>query len=228
MKSIEQSLEQVRRRIAMAEKRFDRPPGSVLLLAVSKSRPAAEIRAAAACGQVQFGENYLQEALAKMKALSNTGLEWHFIGHIQSNKTRPIAANFDWAQTIDRANIARRLSDQRPTTLPPLNVCIQVNISKEPVKSGVGLDALPELAQAVADLPRLRLRGLMALPAPASELEQQRVPFRQLCQAFTELKRRGIPMDTLSIGTSDDMEAAIAEGATMVRIGTAIFGARSF
>ncbi len=227
MKSIEQSLEQVRRRIAMAEKRFDRPPGSVLLLAVSKSRPAVDIRAAAACGQVQFGENYLQEALAKMKALSNAGLEWHFIGHIQSNKTRPIAANFDWAQTIDRELIARRLSDQRPITLAPLNVCIQVNISTEPGKSGVGLDALPALAQAVVDLPRLRLRGLMALPAPAPELEQQRAPFRQLCQAFTELKRRGIPMDTLSIGTSDDMEAAIAEGATMVRIGTAIFGARS-
>ncbi|MEE8055785.1 MAG: YggS family pyridoxal phosphate-dependent enzyme [Gammaproteobacteria bacterium] len=227
MKSIAESLEDLKNRIRQAEKRFNRPLGSVLLLAVSKTRPSTDILAAAACGQMRFGENYLQEALPKIQELTVNGLEWHFIGHIQSNKTRLIAANFDWVHTIDREQIARRLSHQRPPSLPPLNLCIQVKLSKEPANSGVALDALPALAKLVSDLPRLRLRGLLALPAPTVEFEQQRLPFRELYRAHTKLNRAGIKMDTLSIGTTHDMEAAIAEGATMVRIGAAIFGPRS-
>jgi pyridoxal phosphate enzyme (YggS family) len=196
------------------------------LLAVSKTQPPPVIRQAVAAGQLAFGENYLQEVLAKQDALANLPeLVWHFIGPIQSNKTRPIAERFDWVHTVDRLRIAERLSEQRPADRPPLNVCLQVNVSGEATKSGVTLAELPELAAAVAQLPRIRLRGLMTIPAPATGLERQRIPFRILSEAMAALPLPGL--DTLSMGMSDDLEAAILEGATLVRVGTAIFGPRS-
>lgn len=203
-----------------------RAADAVALLAVSKTQPADALRAAAAAGQRRFGENYLQEALTKMAELADLELEWHFIGPLQSNKTRPIAENFAWVHSVDRLKLAERLSAQRPESLPALNICLQVNISDEDTKSGCSLDELPALAQAVAALPRLRLRGLMAIPVPAVGLEQQRLPFRRLYTAQQQLITAGLPLDTLSMGMSDDMEAAIAEGASIVRVGTAIFGAR--
>ncbi len=198
----------------------------ILVLAVSKTRPAQDIRAAYAAGMSHFGENYLQEALAKMEALSDLDLTWHFIGPLQSNKTRPVAERFDWVHTVDREKIARRLSAQRPPELPPLNVCLQVNISGEATKSGVDLDALPELAAQVRDMPGITLRGLMAIPAPAQGEEAQRRPFRALREAFEALRTSCPAMDTLSMGMSGDFEAAIAEGATLIRVGTALFGPR--
>ncbi|MEX0951447.1 MAG: YggS family pyridoxal phosphate-dependent enzyme [Gammaproteobacteria bacterium] len=225
MKNIEQNLSALHRGIAANTSKYGRPPESVHIIAVSKRQPAAAIRAAMAAGQRDFGENYLQEAIPKIETLP-ADLTWHFIGPLQSNKTRTVAEHFDWLHSLDRAKLARRLQEHRPDALPPLNVCLQVNISGETSKSGVDLAELPNLAAAVAALPRLRLRGLMALPAPASDFEQQRRPFRALREAFDSLNKAGFGLDTLSMGTSTDMAAAIAEGATHVRIGTAIFGRR--
>ncbi|QQS55933.1 MAG: YggS family pyridoxal phosphate-dependent enzyme [Candidatus Competibacteraceae bacterium] len=213
-------------RIRAAEQRFQRPPGAVRLLAVSKTQPAAAIAALAAAGQRGFGENFLQEALDKMTELATLDLEWHFIGPVQANKTRGIAEHFAWVHSVDRLKIAERLSAQRPEHLPPLNVCLQVNIDREPTKHGLDEAALIEVARAVATLPRLRLRGLMAIPSPATEFAAQRRPFSRLRELRERLAEAGLVLDTLSAGMSDDLEAAIAEGATLVRIGTALFGPR--
>ncbi|HET7307236.1 MAG TPA: YggS family pyridoxal phosphate-dependent enzyme [Gammaproteobacteria bacterium] len=219
-------LANVRRTVAESAERHDRDPAMVRVLAVGKTQPPEAIRAAAAAGQRDFGANYLQEALVKMDALTDLALTWHFIGAVQSNKTRPIAERFDWVHTVDRLKIARRLSEQRPPDLPPLNICLEVNVSEEPQKAGVALDDLDALADTVAGLPHLKLRGLMALPAPSETFEAQREPFRRLASALERLRAAGHDVDTLSMGMSSDFEAAIAEGATIVRIGTAIFGAR--
>ncbi len=221
-----QRLAHVERRIREAETRFGRPPGCVQLLPVSKTRPATDMAQLASAGHRAFGESYLQEALDKQEALTGLGLEWHFIGPIQSNKTRPIAHYFDWAHSVDREKVARRLSDQRPGDLPPLNVCLQVNISDEAAKSGVSPAALGALASCVDALPGLCLRGLMAIPARESDFERQRAAFRCLREAFDRLKADGFLLDTLSMGMSGDLEAAIAEGATLVRVGSDIFGPR--
>ena len=224
--TLPERLEAVRTRITLAEHKAGRPPQSVQLIAVSKTQPATAIAEAVAAGQRHFGENYLQEALAKQSELANIpDLAWHFIGPIQSNKTAPIAAHFDWVHSVDRLKIAQRLSEQRPEELAPLNICLQVNVSDEASKSGVSLAELPALAAAVAELPRLRLRGLMAIPAPSDDSASQRVPFQILRQALDRLDLPGL--DTLSMGMSDDLEEAIQEGATFVRIGTAVFGRRS-
>lgn len=196
-------------------------------MAVSKTRPASAVLAAANAGQTDFGENYLQEALPKQEALAGRALGWHFIGALQSNKTRAVAERFQWVHAVDRESIAHRLSDQRPATLPPLQICLQVNISGESRKGGAAPERVAELAEAVATLPRLRLRGLMAIPAPAEDPEAQRAPHRRLRELLETLNAKGLHLDTLSMGMTDDMEAAILEGSTMVRIGTAIFGARS-
>jgi pyridoxal phosphate enzyme (YggS family) len=198
----------------------------IVVLAVSKTRPAGDIRAVHALGLSDFGESYLQEALPKVEALQDLDLTWHFIGPIQSNKTREIAAHFDWVHSVHREKIARRLHEQRPEGLPPLQVCLQVNISGEDSKSGVTTEALPELAQAVLGMPRLQLRGLMAIPAAATVFSEQRAAFCRLREAFEQLRTLAPSMDTLSMGMSADLEAAILEGATMVRVGTAIFGPR--
>ncbi len=224
---LKQRLAQVERRIHEAEMRFERSPGSVKLLPVSKTRPVADIEQLTGAGYRAFGESYLQEALGKQRELAVLGLEWHFIGPIQSNKTQPIAQHFDWVHSVDREKIARRLSAQRPDSLPPLNVCLQVNISGEATKSGIVLDQLPALAACVAGLPGLHLRGLMAIPARESDFERQRAAFRHLREAFDALNADGLALDTLSMGMSGDLEAAIAEGATLVRIGSDIFGPRN-
>jgi pyridoxal phosphate enzyme (YggS family) len=224
--TLAERLAAVRARIAAAEQAAGRPAGSVGLLAVSKTQPAEALRAAFAAGQGAFGENYLQEALAKREALRELPIEWHFIGPMQANKTKSVAANFDWVHSIDRLKIAQRLSDQRPEAAPPLSVCLQVNVSGEASKAGVAPETAAELARQIAALPRLRLRGLMAIPAPAEDLEQQRLPLHRLQELFATLKADGLALDTLSMGMSDDLEAAVAEGSTLVRIGTAIFGAR--
>lgn len=213
-------------KLATEEKKFNRQPQSVNLLAVSKTRTPEEILAVAAQGQINFGENYIQESLEKVKTLAKHKLIWHFIGAIQSNKTADIAKNFDWVHTVEREKIAQRLNDQRPDDLPPLNVCIEVNISGEDTKSGISLEELPALAKCINDMPRLCLRGLMALPAPTDDFEAQRKPFQQLAEALQQLQSDGLKLDTLSIGTTADYKAAIAEGATIVRLGTAVFGAR--
>lgn len=226
MNSPKEHIESILNRIMTAELRFSRPPGSVQLLAVSKTRPAEDLRQAAAAGQRCFGESYLQEALEKIRALQDLPIEWHFIGPIQSNKTRQIAEHFDWVHSVDRLKIAQRLNDQRPPDLPKLQICIQVNTSGETTKSGCNPEEVAELAHAITQLPRLQLRGLMAIPAPEDDFEQQRLPFRKLRELMTQLNEAGLSLDTLSMGMSDDMEAAIAEGATIVRIGTAVFGER--
>ena len=197
------------------------------LLAVSKTRPVEEIEAAYKAGQQAFGENYLQEALAKMSALDKLSISWHFIGAIQSNKTREIANAFDWVHSVERIKIARRLSEQRNPELEPLNICLQVNICNENTKSGVRHNEFTDLAREVANLPNLKLRGLMAIPEKVESLDMQRSIFRKMQQTMTELNQQGLDLDTLSMGMSNDMEAAIAEGATIVRIGTAIFGPRT-
>lgn len=225
--TIAERLQDIRREIHACERKYNRKPGAVSLLAVSKTRPVADIRAALAAGQRDFGENYLQDALPKIEALHDSRSVWHFIGPIQSNKTRGIAQHFDWVHSVDRLKIARRLSEQRPDHLPALNLCLQINISQESSKAGLGLDDLPDIAAEVAALPRIRLRGLMCIPARAEDLEQQRKPFHRLYEARQSLIDRGLDLDTLSMGMSNDMEAAIAEGATWVRIGTAIFGPRA-
>jgi pyridoxal phosphate enzyme (YggS family) len=220
-------------RIAAAVAGAGRAPGSVRLLAVSKTHPAGRIAEAESAGQRAFGENYVREALEKMDVLTRMlgqsrarALEWHLIGPVQSNKTRAAAERFDWVQSVEREKIARRLSEQRPADLAPLNVLIEVNLSGEESKSGVAAQEAAALARTVAGLPRLRLRGLMAIPAPSFEPSVQRARFRAVRELFEQLRAQGLELDTLSMGMSDDMEAAIAEGATMVRIGTAIFGAR--
>jgi pyridoxal phosphate enzyme (YggS family) len=214
-------------RIARAAEAAGRDAAEVRLLAVSKTWPADSVREAAAAGQRAFGENYVQEGAEKVDALAGLGLEWHFIGPLQSNKTRLVANRFAWVHSIDRLKIAERLSAQRDAHLPPLEVCIQVNVSGEASKSGVAPGELPELAHAVAGLPRLRLRGLMAIPEPTSNVALQRARFATLRQLRDQLNADGLALDTLSMGMSDDLEAAIAEGSTMVRVGTAIFGSRS-
>lgn len=226
MKNIDDRLTQVKQQISELEQKYHRQAGSVSLLAVSKRKPADMIETAITAGQLDFGENYLQEALEKISAINHANVHWHFIGPIQSNKTREIAEHFHWAHTIDRLKIAKRLSEQRPQELPPLNVCIQLNISEEESKSGIMTSELPHLAAEIDALPRLKLRGLMALPKPSEALDEQREQFRAVRHCFEDLRQRGMSLDTLSLGTSGDMEAAIAEGSTIVRIGTALFGAR--
>ena len=226
MTTIATNLQAVRLRIARACKEQHREPSEVTLLAVGKTFAPTAIREAAEAGQREFGENYVQEALAKQDALRNLGLIWHFIGPLQSNKTRPIAQSFHWVHSLDREKIARRLSDARPATLPPLQVCIEVNLSGEGSKSGVAPAELAALARQVASLPRLKLRGLMAVPEPTTDVALQRRRFAELRALKDELAREGLALDTLSMGMSADLEAAIAEGATIVRIGTAIFGER--
>ena len=214
-------------RVRLSAEKSQRCADDILLLAVSKTRPEQDIRSAHKCGLREFGESYLQEALDKIEALQDLDLIWHFIGPIQSNKTRPIASNFHWVHSVDRAKIARRLSEQRPPGLPPLQVCLQVNISAEQSKSGVAPEQLPQLAQEVAQLPRLQLRGLMAIPAATQDSLQQRRAFAQLRREFEQLQLQLPGLDTLSMGMSGDMESAIAEGATILRIGSAMFGPRN-
>ncbi|NVK02116.1 MAG: YggS family pyridoxal phosphate-dependent enzyme [Oceanospirillaceae bacterium] len=227
MKSLAESFEIVRRQIADDCIKADRDPESVALLAVSKTRSTDEIRAAAATGQTSFGENYLQEALEKIEALEELGLEWHFIGPIQSNKTRPIAENFHWVHSVDRLKIAQRLSDQRPHYANDLNICIQVNISAEEQKAGCSVAELPQLAREIAALPKICLRGLMVIPEATEDLELLRSRFRETAQLLAQLKPEIPTLDTLSMGMSGDLDVAIAEGATMVRVGTALFGPRN-
>lgn len=218
------NLAAVHARIHAAAQAAGRDPADIRLLAVSKGQPAASIQAALAAGQTAFGENYVQEALAKIAAIA--GPEWHFIGRLQGNKTALVAASFAWVHTVDRLKIAQRLSDQRPTGLPPLNVCLQVNVDAAPTKGGVAPTGLPALARAVATLPRLRLRGLMAIPAPAEDPTAQRAPLRRLRELKETLCADGLALDTLSMGMSGDLEAAVAEGSTLLRIGSAVFGPR--
>ncbi len=228
MTTLQTRWENVQARIDRACAQAGRPPASVRLLAVSKTQPALAVRQSASLGQTAFGENYVQEALDKIAALADlrAQLQWHLIGPLQSNKTRPVAEAFDWVHSVDRLKIAQRLSEQRPDGLPPLNVCLQVNVSGEASKSGVTPAELPALAHAVAALPRLRLRGLMSIPEPVVGFEAQRAPHRALHEWLERLNAEGLALDTLSMGMSDDLEAAIAEGSTLVRVGTAIFGAR--
>ena len=228
MASIASKLQQVLHRIDDACAQSARPVQSVTLLAVSKTFGADAVRQAHAAGQRAFGENYVQEALAKIDALADLRehIEWHLIGPLQSNKTREVAAAFDWVHTVDRLKIAERLSAQRPAHLAPLSVCVQVNVSGESSKSGVAPADVAALARAVAALPRLRLRGLMSIPEPAQGLAAQREPHRRLRELFDALRAQGLALDTLSMGMSADLEAAVLEGATLVRVGTAIFGAR--
>lgn len=229
MATIEAKLQQVRERVAHACATARRPVRSVTLLAVSKTFGAQAVREAVAAGQREFGENYVQEALDKMHALADlrAQLVWHLIGPLQSNKTRVVAESFDWVHTVDRLKIAERLSAQRPQALPPLNVCLQVNVSGEASKSGVAPADVADLALAVARLPRLALRGLMSIPAPAEGLDAQRRPHRALRELLAAVNARGLALDTLSMGMSADLEAAVLEGATIVRVGSAIFGERA-
>jgi pyridoxal phosphate enzyme (YggS family) len=228
MGSIANKLQSVHQRIAAAAVACGRNPGSVQLLAVSKTFPADAVREAHAAGQRGFGENYVQEALAKIEALADlrSQLEWHLIGPLQSNKTRDVAAAFDWVHSVDRLKIAQRLSDQRPPQLPPLQLCLQVNISGEASKSGLLPADVAAVAAAVGRLPRVVLRGLMAIPEPVAGLAAQRLPHRALRELLAAVNEGGLALDTLSMGMSADLEAAVAEGATLVRVGTAIFGGR--
>lgn len=225
MSTLADNLSAISARIASAAKAVGRDPASVQLLAVSKTKPASAIREIHAAGVRDFGENYLQEALTKQQALSDLPLIWHFIGPIQSNKTKAIAEHFDWVHSVDRLKIAQRLSEQRPAGLAPLNICLQVNVSGEDSKSGCPPADLPALAKAVAALPNLRLRGLMAIPEPTEDRATQEAAFASLRKLQEGL---GFGLDTLSMGMSHDLEAAIAQGATWVRIGTALFGARDY
>lgn len=226
MTSISANLQAVAARIEAAARASGRDPATIRLLAVSKTKPAEDVRLAAQAGQRAFGENYVQEGVDKIAALAGLGLEWHFIGPLQSNKTRLVAQSFDWVHGVDRLKIAERLSAQRDAGLPPLQICIQVNVSGEASKSGVAPEETVALAHAVAALPQLRLRGLMCIPEPSSDVEVLRARFASLRRLHDELAADGLALDTLSMGMSGDLEIAIAEGATLVRVGTDIFGAR--
>jgi pyridoxal phosphate enzyme (YggS family) len=228
MGSISSNLQHVLQRIKAACVPSGRQADGVTLLAVSKTFGAPAVREAFVAGQRAFGENYVQEALAKIEALADlrSQIQWHLIGPLQSNKTRVVAEAFDWVHSVDRLKIAQRLSEQRPAQLPPLQICLQVNISGEASKSGLLPAEVPAVALAVESLPRLRLRGLMAIPEPAADPAAQRVPHRALATLLAELQAQGLALDTLSMGMSADLEAAVAEGATLVRVGTAIFGGR--
>jgi len=226
MNNIQHAIQTIQKQIRDDAIRYHREPSSVSLLAVSKKQPIEKIQEAICAGQVAFGENYLQEALGKIAALSNEQIEWHFIGPIQGNKTKKIAEYFAWAHTISDIKIAKRLNDQRPAHLPPLNICIQVNSSSEKTKSGIEPDNILSLAEYCTILPRLTLRGLMTIPAPKNTFDEQRAEFHKLRLIYDQLNQAGFKLDTLSMGMSNDREAAIAEGATFVRIGTAIFGER--
>ncbi len=228
MATIKENIQEVHRRLVNACTKAGRDPSAARLLVVSKTFEAAAVREAHAAGERAFGENYVQEALDKIAALADlrAGIEWHLIGPLQSNKTRVVAEAFDWVHTVDRLKIAQRLSEQRPEGLAPLQVCLQVNISGEASKSGVAPADVPALAAQIAALPRLRLRGLMAIPEPAQDLDAQRLPHRQLAQLLQALREQGLALDTLSMGMSADLEAAVLEGATLVRVGSAIFGSR--
>jgi pyridoxal phosphate enzyme (YggS family) len=225
--SVAARLQAVRARVAAAARAAQRDPAGIRLVGVSKRQPVASIRAALDAGLGDLGENFVQEALGKMDALGTIPARWHFIGALQSNKTAAVAARFDWVQSVDRLKLAERLSRQRPEELAPLNICIQVHIGAEESKSGVPLAAAGDLVRRAADLPRLRLRGLMAVPPPETDPARQRAWCRQLAELYSALQQEGLALDTLSMGMSDDLEAAVAEGATMVRIGTAIFGPRA-
>lgn len=226
MPRIADNISEIIERIHAFEQRYQRLAGSVTLLAVSKKQSEQSIRSAFAAGLRDFGENYLQEAEAKISILKDLDICWHFIGPVQSNKTRPIASQFDWVHSVDRLKVAQRLSEQRDDSLPPLNICIQVNLSGENSKSGVDLADVESLCQQVATLPRLRLRGLMTIPATETDFDLQRRQFAPLAREFNRLRDFFPHFDTLSMGMSNDYEAAIAEGSTLVRIGTAVFGAR--
>ncbi len=228
MSAISDKLQAVRDRIARAALAAGRDSAEVALLAVSKTWPLASVLDAAAAGQTAFGENYVQEGVDKALATADRNLEWHFIGPLQSNKTRPVAEHFAWVHSVDRLKIAERLSAQRPESLPPLQVCVQVNVSGEASKSGCLPDETLALCRAVAALPNLKLRGLMAIPEPADDEAAQRAPFRRLRELRDAVVAAGIPLDTLSMGMSHDLEAAVAEGATIVRVGTAIFCERNY
>lgn len=229
MTDISQHIAQVQQRIVAAAKAANRDPVEIKLLAISKTCPVEDIAAAIEAGQRAFGENYLQDALPKITELkaNYADLEWHFIGAIQSNKTLDIASNFDWVHTLERLKIAQRLSNQRPENLPPIQLCIQVNISGEDSKAGIPAEQVMSLAAEVAGLPNLKLRGLMAIPAATSDLVKQRQAFEALRRLYEQLNQKGFNLDTLSMGMSGDLESAIAEGSTLIRIGTAIFGARA-
>lgn len=225
--TIEANLQIVRRRIDEACAAAERAAGAVQLLAVSKTFPAEAVAQAAACGQRDFGENYIQEGVEKIVALAHLGLTWHCIGPLQSNKTRPVAEHFDWVHSVDRLKIAQRLSEQRPATLAPLNVCIQVNIDGGPTKTGVASDDALALAQAVAALPNLRLRGIMTIPEPTPDFAATLAVHQRAKALFDRLCASGLALDTLSMGMSADLEAAVQAGSTMVRVGSAIFGGRA-
>ncbi len=223
---IQKAIQATRTKIADFQQQYPDAAPEVTLLAVSKTKPVELIRAAMQAGQQDFGENYLDEALLKIETIGRDACTWHFIGQIQSNKTAAIAAGFDWVHGIDRQKIAKRLAAQRPDSLPPLNCCIQLNIDSEDTKAGVQPGELPDLCAQIAELPQLKLRGLMCIPAPRTELNEQRALFHQVTTALNDLQTRYPQLDTLSMGMSGDLEAAIAEGSTLVRIGTALFGAR--
>jgi PLP dependent protein len=227
LSNLRDSLEETRTRIASAALRYGRDPVSIGLVAVGKMQPAERLRALAECGQRDFGESYLQEALGKLDALDDLALTWHFIGQLQANKTRAVAERFDWVHTLDRERIAARLNEQRPHYAPPLNICIQVRLEDEPGKGGVAPDEALALARRVRELPRLRLRGLMCIPPPRDSFDEQYALFTRLTDVQRSLNEQGFGLDALSMGMSADLEAAIAAGATWVRIGTAIFGERS-
>ncbi|MBP7202195.1 MAG: YggS family pyridoxal phosphate-dependent enzyme [Propionivibrio sp.] len=227
MTTISANLQAVIARIEAAARQFGRNPDDISLLAVSKTWPAADVREAALAGQRSFGENYVQEGVDKARTLVALDLDWHFIGPLQSNKTRAVAETFAWVHSIDRLKVAERLSGQRPNSLPALQVCIQVNVSGETSKSGVSPDEASALAHGVAELPHIQLRGLMTIPEPVDDFARQRAAFRRVRGVFERLNKEGLSLDTLSMGMSHDLEAAIAEGATMVRVGTAIFGERN-
>lgn len=226
MTAIVSNMQAVHTAIKQAALIAHRDASEISLLAVSKTIPADAVREAYNAGQQAFGENYLQEALDKMQELHGLPITWHFIGPIQSNKTRSIAENFGWVHSVDRLKIAERLSQQRPANLPPLNICLQINISGEASKGGVAPEDAPLLSATIAQLPRLKLRGLMAIPAPAEEISAQRLPFAKMRELMQQLNEAGLQLDTLSMGMTHDLTAAVMEGATIVRIGTAIFGSR--
>lgn len=230
MATIEENIQQVRARIAKACAVAQRPVQSVTLLSVSKTFGADAVREAFTAGERRFGENYVQEGIDKIAALADLRpeIEWHLIGPLQSNKTRVVAEHFDWVHSVDRLKIAQRLSEQRPADLPPLQVCLQVNISGEPSKSGLAVDEVADVAHEVIALPRIRLRGLMAIPEPVGDEAAQRRPHAQLRAVLESLQRDGLPVDVLSMGMTADLEAAVIEGATIVRVGTAIFGGRQY